>query len=158
MKEQDVIRLKNKKPFAVSDIIVYTVLALFVLSLFLAFVIIPSNQPSTGFKVTKGEQEVLTFNYQTKNITINNTFANLVEFDNVNSTIIVYNNTEKTDFNVIHFDAVKGVVEMVESTCSTTKDCVYSPPIKKDTGMIYCAPHHLKIVPLGNSYVPPVVG
>jgi hypothetical protein len=159
MKAEDVERLKLKKPFSVSDIIVYAILTLFIFSLFLVFVILPKNVTSDGFKVTINDNQAFIYEYETGKLTIDGNFHDCVFYDETSCTITVYHTVDKTSFNVIAFDRQNKKVWMKESTCSHTKDCVYSPAIESDAGMIYCAPHQLKISPISSSgVIPPVIG
>ena len=159
MKAEDVERLKLKKPFSVSDIIVYAVLTLFIFSLFLAFVILPNKTKSGGFQVTINDNQAFVFEYETGKLTVDGNFHDRVFYNETTSTITVYHTADKSSFNIIAFDRQNKKVWMKESTCSHTKDCVYSPAIESDAGMIYCAPHQLKISPISPSgALPPVIG
>ena len=87
-------------------------------------------------------------------------FLTIVEYKTVENgmEITVYTDKNKTGYNVILIDTNKLSASVIESTCSSSKDCVFSPEITKN-GAIYCLPHGLKVVPLKSSgFIPPVSG
>jgi nitrite reductase/ring-hydroxylating ferredoxin subunit len=150
--------IRKSKPFKICDLIVYAALILFVAALFLYFIILPTiNTDTVGFCVSKGGKTVLTV----KNLTcsVNDEFVWLVESEKVdeNLRVTIFTDQTKLGYNVIIFYA-NGSAKVVESTCSHSKDCTFSPAIK-NSGVIYCAPHDLKIEPLtGSGFIPPVAG
>ena len=84
-------------------------------------------------------------------------FVLLTETDD-GYTLTIYTSNDKTGFNVIFINTKESSVKIIESTCSVSKDCVYSPAIS-NSGAIYCAPHGIKIIPNGTSgNIPPIVG
>ena len=127
---------------------------MFLIILFCIFVIFPKNKDSSGFKVYKGESLVLTYIYG-GDLTISNQWLDKVEFDKTNTIITI--NLDKNQFNQLVINESNKTVKMLESTCSDSKDCVHSPAISSG-GMIYCAPHDLKILPTQKTNAPPSVG
>lgn len=150
--------IRKSKPFRVCDLIIYAALIVFVAALFLYFIILPTlNADTVGFSVSKGGKTVLTVS--DLNCTVNSEFNSLVESEKVdgNLRVTIYTDQTKLGFNVIVFYA-NGSAKVVESTCSHSKDCTFSPAIV-NLGAIYCAPHDLKIEPLtGSGFIPPVAG
>ena len=72
--------------------------------------------------------------------------------------VVIYTSSEKKGFNEIVFDCVNLTAKVIESTCSSSKDCVHTPALTTN-GSIYCAPHNLKIVPSNfDGLVPPIAG
>ena len=155
--------IKNAKLFLLKDIFVYLSLFLFIIVLFLIF-IIPSTcnkQKNSGFIVTVKNQTVLTFNAKNSSpISITEEYLELVEVTKEQSiyTVKIYLSLDKKSFNTLSFNKDEISAKVIESTCSQSKDCVYTPKIT-DNGSIYCAPHGLKIVPLTtDGFIPPTTG
>ena len=151
--------IKVRKPFEVIDIFIYLFLLIVVFVLFLCFVILPHTKSAEGFLIAKNGTTIVTFNYSSGDFSVESEFKNLVVVDEDNSTITVYTDEQKNEYNVIEFNCEKKVVRMLDSTCSSTKDCVYEPEISVN-GMIFCAPHDLKVLPLSDDFspTPPVIG
>ena len=78
MKNERLTAIKNSKPFFKHDVFVYAVLALFVALLFV-FLLFPNNSNSNGFLVTKGNHQVLSYNFEDDRLIINSAFCDLVE-------------------------------------------------------------------------------
>lgn len=159
MKSDIYTKVKSKKPFEFNDIFVYSGVILLILVLFICFIIIPQRSTPLGIEVCKNDQKVFTFNYSSNTIIIENEFDELIEIsDTYNGKLItIYTNTEKTGFNKIYIDLQNKTAKMQDSTCSHSKDCVSLPKIS-DSGMIFCAPHALKITPIDSKGTPPWTG
>lgn len=152
-----------RKLFYRQDVFVYLGLAVLIFCLFFLFVF-PSackQNSSKGFKVLHGSEQVLIFDISLSNyIFVSEKFSNSVRIEQNEKTytVTIYFDEEKTDFNTLIFDIEACSAKVIESTCSESKDCVYSPKITT-SGSIYCAPHNLKIVPLtDDGFVPPITG
>ena len=141
-------KIKSTKPFNKKDFFVYAILFVVILSLFLTLVLLSQKSPVKGFKVLIGNEIVLEFSFDTSSAKIKDGYQDLIDVDYENNKITVYFNQEKNDFNEISYDITSKSVRMNNSTCSHSKDCVYMPKIIDDKGLIYCAPHELKILPL----------
>lgn len=158
MKRRDNLSLKNSKPFEFNDLFIYITIAFIVLVLFSLFVFFPKHANSDGFTVYKGKTEILTFYY--KDCVIDNKSNLTVENKSTDNGvyITIYHTKDKKSFNVLFVNTIQKTVVMHDSTCSNSKDCTHSPAIQNN-GAIYCAPHDLKIVPIGsNGKVPPTTG
>lgn len=159
MKKNIYTKIKTYKPFEFNDIFLYSFILLLVFVLFLCFVIVPQTKQAVGFSVEINDKKVFSLNYSTREYIIENDFIHYIEVDKEQNTVIIFLNDEKTEFNKLLFDANKKTIKMLETTCSNTKDCLYEPEISK-TGIIYCAPHKLKVLPINNEFTPspPVIG
>ena len=133
-------KIKSQKPFSKKDFLVFAILFIVIITLFILLIFLSSKSPTKGFKVLIDNEQDLEFDYKTS----------IAKVDDANK-IIVYIDEAKTKFNVILFDANNKTVEISDSTCSPSKDCAYMPKISDDKGVIYCAPHALKILPLGDN-------
>lgn len=151
--------IKVRKPFEVIDIFIYLFLLIVVFVLFLCFVILPHLESAEGFLIAKNGNTIVNFDYSSGKYSVDSEFKKLVVVDENSCTITVYTNEQKSEYNVIVFDREKKVVKMLDSTCSSTKDCIYEPEISVN-GMIFCAPHDLKVLPLNDNFSPtsPVIG
>ncbi len=147
--------MKARKAFGKFDIMLYISLVLLVTLLFLLFAVLPKKTDGDGFKVFLGEVEVFTFNYSDGSYSV-------VDGQNISVTEKdeVYSITVKTEkgFNLIVADKIKKTVEVLDADCSIRKDCVHSPKIKGNDGVIVCVPHELKIMPTDGGFIPPIAG
>lgn len=142
--------------FYIKDLFVYLALILFIGALFLCF-LLPKKQVSSGFTISISDQIIFTLSFDDLSVEISDDYLDKISIDKKNKLITIYHSTDKSTFNVIAYDDVNKSVVMKQSTCSATKECVQSPAISS-SGMIYCAPHNLKILPLLPSATPPTTG
>lgn len=159
MKKNIYTKIKAYKPFEFNDIFLYSFILLLVVVLFLCFVILPQTKQAVGFSIEINDKNIFSFDYSTYEYIIETDYSNYIDIDKERNTITIYLNDERTEFNRLVFNTDKKVVKMLESTCSKTKDCLYEPEISK-TGIIYCAPHKLKVLPINNKFTPspPIIG
>lgn len=146
----------SNKPFAIFDVAIYLLLAITVLALIFS-INACNNSDSNGFNVFIDDQKVLTYIYGDETPSFFNDSNDYIVFDSDKSTITVFLDEKRSEFNVISFDNADKTVQMSNSTCSSSKDCVSMPKISTN-GAIYCAPHKLKISPVINQKSDPVVG
>ena len=144
-------KIKSQKPFSKKDFLVFAILFIVIITLFILLIFLSSKSPTKGFKVLIDNEQVLEFDYKTSIAKVDDAYKDKVLIDYDANKIIVYIDEAKTKFNVILFDANNKTVEISDSTCSPSKDCAYMPKISDDKGVIYCAPHALKILPLGDN-------
>ncbi len=158
MKTDKLNGLRASKPFHIKDIFIYLAVFITVTVLFCLFVIFPNKTKNDGFSVYCGDELVLVLEFDNPNPNVCATWQDKVQFNSKNNTVKIFFDDAKTDYNVICFDTTNRSVRVTESTCSTSKDCVYTPAITGSNGMIFCAPHNLRITPLSSGAIPPVVG
>ena len=144
-------KIKSQKPFSKKDFIVFAILFAVIITLFISLIFLSKKSPSKGFKVLINNDQVLEFDYKTSSAKISDNYKDKILIDYESKKIIIYIDNSKTKFNEIVFDSNKKTVKISNSTCSLSKDCVYMPHITDDKGVIYCAPHALKILPLGDN-------
>lgn len=161
LKVKNYEKIKQNKPFEINDIFVYLIIVVLIFSLFFCLIILPKSTTSNGFLVYKNQDKVLTYLHSQNTVIVEDDFLSLVQIEKgQNSTTIkIYHDKNKDKYNVIVFDHQSKKAKMQQSTCSQSKDCTFLPAID-NSGMIYCAPHDLKIVPLNptTSNVPPWTG
>ncbi len=151
-------KIRKTRFFSKGDLILYSAIICAVIFLFVFFVFLPlSTSSSNGFIVTKNNKMVCTF--ISGNLTVKEEFIPLVTSLSTEdgTEVTVYVSTDKLDYNVIMFYN-DGSAKITKSTCSNSKDCCYFNPIKQ-SGIIYCAPHSLKLEPFsGGEFLPPISG
>ncbi len=149
--------LKVRKPFEFNDIFIYLFILSLVAVLFICFVITPSLADVKGFSICVGQEEIFSLDYSSGKYEISNDYLDKIIVDQKKSTITIFFEDE-SNFNLVQYSLKEKWVKMLDSACSKSKDCVYEPKISR-SGMIYCAPHDLKILPIGEfSPTPPVIG
>lgn len=152
-------RKENLKLFKPIDILIYALLIIGVFSLFLFFVILPANSSNNGFTVTINGKTIFNYHYGAYTVDlVDYEMADHIVYDKQASTITVYVDDDKQDFNVIKIDEANKTAKVIDANCSISKDCVYTPSIKNGSAIV-CAPHKLKIVALGDKAIrPPTTG
>ena len=153
MKKAD--NLRERKPFAKRDVLVYVTIIAAIAALFCAFVIFPRKSPQTGFNAYHDGVRIFSYVYEDDFLDVEDKWLSRVVKDG--DRIFVYFDDAHTDFNELTVNRANGTVTITDSTCSRTKDCVYEPELG-DTGAIYCAPHKLKLAPTTAVAQPPVIG
>ena len=140
MSKKTVERIKTDKGFKIFDLILYGVIILIVAVSFIAVFATKDKSPLKGVCVFFEEKLVFEYDFENDEV--------------VEGEDLVVSNTEKslqvkikTDdgFNLIEIDK-KGSVRIIEADCRG-RDCVYSPAITDNNGIIFCSPHMLKIIP-----------
>lgn len=147
--------MKERKAFIKYDILLYLTLTITVVLLFVFFVIIPDGSANVGFGVYFGEMKIFSFYYE------NATYDIAEGYDiKVDRNDNIFTVTVKIDdgFNILQANTATKSVKVIDADCSVKKDCVYSAPISGNGGAIICVPHNLRILPLGDGFVPPVSG
>lgn len=152
--------VKNKPiAFKKFDFILFIVAVLITISCFI-FSFATKKSGTDSFSVYKNENLVLTFDYSSSVLKVEEEYKKLTEITEIESKIYIkiFTDKDKKDFNVLFVDLNEKTVKITESTCSLRKDCVHTPAIKNGSGVIICMPHGLKIIPTDSSYLPIVTG
>lgn len=153
-------KVRNSKSFNTIDIVLYGITFIIIAVLFILFVILPRNNSSLGFKVEIDNQRVLTYEFENNRYIINESFADNVIVQEKDDEILfsIYTNKSLDKFNVVWINTAHNKARIIESNCSSSKDCVHSPEIEK-SGAVVCAPHKLTLSPLvGGSADQPITG
>jgi hypothetical protein len=152
-------KIKNSL-FRKADIIIYVALTIVVSLLLVFFVFLPMNKHTSGFIVSVEGKTCLTYRFQGDILSIEGEFTSKVDVKEVDGgyQITVYHSQDKSSYNQIYIDVNNKTAKVTESSCSVSKDCVHTPSIS-NSGVIYCAPHALKILPIeSDGFIPPSVG
>lgn len=146
MIKRDLSELKNSKPFFLFDLIVYFTVAAIILAMFLTVFLTNRNWDHRGVYLLFDNEIAAEYNYADNKLTIKEGFSPHFEVDG--DLILFYPDLNtKSEYNAISIDGKKKTVKIVNSTCAG-KDCTFQE-ISENGGFIYCAPHRLKIVPMG---------
>lgn len=153
MKNNVYSKIKNGKAFSYADLIIYAAVFVVLAALFIAIIIIPSNTVSAGFVVSVNDKDAFIYEYQSGKYEIKD-FDGKIEIGGIDTqntfTFTVF--TGEDGYNVLEVSPKDKTVKVVESNCSSKKDCVYTPPLKNGSGAIFCMPHGVKILPLNLNY------
>ena len=151
--------LKKPKTFLKGDLFIYPILLALVIVLFFALAFPKAQNSFDGFKCEVDGQTVFTYQFDSDKVEINGAKKELVKCENAEFgyLITIYSQLGVDRYNVIKIDVNNKTACVLESTCSNSKDCTHIPAIK-NSGAIYCAPHKLKLSPLGNEFKDPITG
>ena len=146
MIKRNLSELKNSKPFHLFDLIVYLIVAAFIVAAFLFVFASKNNAASQGFYVLYDNELAAEYLYDDGEFKIKDGYDAHFFIDD--DKIFFYPNADAhTDYNIIFADKASKTVKITDATCAG-KDCTYQE-VSKNGGFIYCAPHKLKIVPMG---------
>ena len=152
--------LKKICIFHKPDIILYAFCAILAAVLFCVFVFPVNSSPISGFKVLIGQTEIYSYVYGDEE-KINIDRKQYIEVSGKKDgvfTVKIYTDKNKESYNVLSVNDKEKSVRVISSNCSKGMDCVYTPPLSDSGGAIICVPHNLKVLPLGDGYLPPVTG
>ena len=133
---------KKKKFFHPFDLIVYVVIAILLAFLFLGVYACNDKGDVKGFKVLRGDREVLTYTYGV-GLNVNRGYELNVVADGNNITI-----TFNGEYNELTVDDEKMAVRVTDASCKTG-DCISSGELTNN-GVIMCLPNGIKILPLND--------
>ncbi len=150
-------KVKNSKLFEKNDVFIYAVSLVILVVLFAVFVIFPTTKNSDGFTVFVDGKTAIVFNSNTKTYSIASEFNNAINIEETEQGILFTVKTSDNGYNDVFIDYVSGKASVVDSNCSVRKDCVHTASIK-NSGVIVCAPHKLKVAPTNFNNDNPVVG
>lgn len=141
-------QIKEGKWIRLWDIIAYAVLTVAVVILIITFTVGRDRSALAGFTVTCRGETLLTYDFTTSNMQV---FAeeNISVKEGEDIITITFTADDKKGYNKISVDVKKRTVSVVESNCSTHKDCVYTSALRNNSSTpIICTPHGLSISPL----------
>ena len=142
MSKKTLENVKKDKGFKIFDLIVYGVIILIIAVSFIAVFSTKNKTSLTGISVYF-EDEVI-FSYDFENDRYQAAEGYTVEVDDKGESLQV-KITTGLGYNLILIEK-SGSVRIKDADCRGG-DCAYSPAITDGSGIIYCSPHRLKIVP-----------
>ncbi len=146
MSLERVEEVKKRRPFSLWDILVYGVLAAFILILFVVFVFTADRSPISGIKIIYGGETVYSYAFDGDE-EIASGWTDKIATEKNGEEYFVTLKTEK-GFNTLVIDLAKKSAKMRDTDCSRHKDCLYMAEVAAKNGVIVCVPHGLKILAL----------
>ncbi len=137
-------QVKADKGFKIWDLIVYGTIIVIVAVLFITIFAVRDTSPFKGIRVVLANDVIYEYDFENgKEISRNSEYVEITE--NSDDKIVLKINIGDGGYNLIRINK-SGSVKMIEADCGK-QDCVYTPEIKDNNGLIYCSPHRLKIIP-----------
>lgn len=154
------IRLvRERRPFAVWDILVYALLVGFIAVLFVVFVLsdVFHTKDASGIQVELHGETVYTYTFG-QGGRISSGWQDRIEERREDGLLLVRITTED-GWNELAINDEAGTAVMRDANCSFRKDCTLMRAIGDGGSVITCIPHALKVLPLkGEDYSTPSVG
>lgn len=147
--------LKSDKAFRWPDLIVYGVIALIIAAIFLSVFLTRNRDSFQGIRAYVAGRAVFEYDFESGKASVLSAAEGEVEVID-GSPLKVRINVDD-GYNIFEIDADKRSVKMVEADC-VKRDCIYTPAITDNNGIIYCSPHGVRIEPFDfnalNQYIP----
>ena len=156
MSLKKVEQVKKDRFFKVWDVLIYGVIAVIVAALFLVIFLTGDRRALTEVEGQYNNALAFSYNFDSDELYIALP-QNVAEAENSDDGITLIFCTdggsleEPSSCNIIYIDKSARTVAVTESDCSSRRDCVHTPAITNNSGVIVCTPHSLQIVPAGFS-------
>lgn len=138
-----VTEVKADKGFKIRDLAVYGAVILIIAVIFIAVFVTRDTSPLKGVKIYT--DEVLVFEYNFTNGEYKNSSLETVTVTPAENSLKI-KITANGGYNVVEINTKERTVKVTEADCGK-RDCVYTAAITNSSGMIYCSPHKLRILP-----------
>lgn len=151
--------VRENKPFAVWDLLVYAVIAALLVVLFLVFVVFDvfGTDSARGIRVQVNDEIVYTYVFGDGG-TVAQGWEDRVE-ERTDGSLLLVRITTDDGWNEIAIDEEGQTAVMRDADCSLRKDCTAMRAIGDGGSVITCIPHGLKVLPLaGEDISAPSVG
>ncbi len=139
-------QVKADRGFKIWDLLVYGIIILIAAVLFVVVFTTRDTSPLTGIRIYSANDVVFEYNFVKSEYTVLDETCVEVTDDGEEFLLITLR-FDGGGYNCVEIDK-RGSVKVTSADCGK-KDCTYSPEIKDNSGMIYCLPHRLKILPYG---------
>ena len=157
MSQKKVDQLKQDRFFKIWDILIYGAIALIVAAVFLAVFLTGDNSALSAVEGQYNNEPVFYYDFSSDELTVY--MEDNVEYaysEDGNGLMITFcidggSLTLPSDYNIIFIDKSALSVAVTESDCFSRLDCVHTPAITDNSGVIVCTPHNFQIVPAGFS-------
>lgn len=143
MSLKKVTEVKADKGFKIRDLAVYGAVILIIAVIFIAVFVTRDTSPLKGVKIYT--DEVLVFEYNFTNGEYKNSSLETVTVTPAENSLKI-KITANGGYNVVEINIKERAVKVTEADCGK-RDCVYTAAITNSSGMIYCSPHKLRILP-----------
>lgn len=135
--------VRADKGFKIFDLVIYAAIIVAIAAIFLAVFLTRDTGGLSGFEIYREGKLIYSFSFDGGETFCDNNFVE-TERGEGSLTIKI---TAGSGKNTAVADLNARTVRMTEANCSTHKDCVYTPAIRDNSGVIICSPHGIKIVP-----------
>lgn len=137
-------QVKADKGFKIWDLIIYGAIIAIVVVLFIVIFATRNASPFKGIRIVINNDTIYEYDFENgKEVSRNSEYIQTVEEND--NTLVLKADTGNGGYNVIQINK-SGSVKITEANCGK-RDCVYTPELKDNNGVIYCSPHRLKIIP-----------
>ena len=134
------------------DILIYTLILLFLLALFLFFVIFPEREQLSGVEIFVKNECVFFCDFEEGSYTIED--VSRVRVEESGDLLLVTVTTEEGS-NIVSVDTKARRADMTDADCSWSRDCVHMPPIENTASApVSCIPHGVVVMPMGGDQDP----
>lgn len=141
MSLEKVRQVRADRGFRILDLAIYGAVLLLTASLFLCVLLLRDNSPLTGIKIYIADEAVYEYDFTAGEVSRSSSRVSVAE----EGGAIVVTVFAGGGYNTVEIDR-SGTVRVTEADCGK-RDCVYTPVLKDNGGIIYCSPHKLKIIP-----------
>lgn len=139
--------VKKEKGFKLPDLIIYGAIFLLVAALFIAVFATRNTDPFQGVQVFVNNTAVMYYDFDKGELKILAKDGSVQAPDgDTDSVFTVKVSAGEEGYNVIEIDRTARSVGIIEANCGT-RDCVHTPSINNNNGIIFCSPHKLRIIP-----------
>ncbi len=147
MSLKKVAEVKKGRIFKIWDILVYGILFLIIAVMFIVVFAAKDTSPLHGICVYIDNSPVFEYDFVNGESAVlkNDGCVEIVSEDGEKLTVKFYYGE---NYNVVEIDKIAISVTVTDADCGS-KDCTYMRAIVDNSGIIYCSPHRLKIVPVG---------
>ncbi len=145
MSLKKVQQVKEDKGFKKADLIIYGAIILLVAALLIAVFASRDGSPPEGVRVYVGGDVVFEYDFASGEYSVYGEAVTVTEGEALNVRI-----ETAGGYNVLEINKSARTAHITEADCRG-QDCVHTPAIKDGSGIIYCSPHGVKVVPFGTS-------
>lgn len=145
MSLEKIDKIKADKGFKLADLIIYAAIAVIIVAVFLAVFLTRDSGELSGISVSVNDNEIFTYSFSSRKYEVldDERIGQIEENDEILYIEIFCDK----GYNVLKIDIADGVVSISDADCRGG-DCLYQK-IENNSGMIYCSPHRLRVVPYG---------
>ena len=138
--------VKTEKGFKLPDLIVYGIILLLVAALLIAIFATRNSDSFQGVQVYVNNTAVMSYNFNKDDLKIIVDDGSVEVPERENDSVFTVKVSTGDGYNIVEIDRSARTVRVIEANCSS-HDCVYTPAIKDNNGIIFCSPHRLRIIP-----------
>lgn len=142
--------VKSEKGFKLPDLIVYGIILLLVAILLITMFATRNTDPFQGVRIYVDKTAVMSYDFNKGSLSGLEVIAkdgSVEAPENVSGNVFTVKvRTGGDGYNLIEINQSSRSVRVIEANCSS-HDCVHTPAIKDNNGIIFCSPHRLRIIP-----------